>query len=91
MGAEDPCTAALRADAVVGHSPLRQSGRLIPGAPALCGFKRALQTFHPPDEGGDSVLCNGLKDARLAAKRFTVNRAHCPEVQFPYPSHTNES
>lgn len=79
-----------RARAILRHAPLRVSG-LVASDPAAPGdFERALEMFHPPDEAGDPVLYDWLKDPRLASHRISVNRAHRPEIDFPYVSHTNE-
>lgn len=75
---------------MVGHAPLRLSGFGAPDPAALRGFERALERFHLSDQAGDTVLFHRLKDPHLAPNRFTGNRAHRPEIDFPYASHTNE-
>ncbi len=75
---------------MLGHAPLWLFGFISsdPGAPG--GFERALERFHLSDQAGDAVLVHWLKDPHLAPNRFTRNRAHRPEIEFPYASHTNE-
>ena len=90
MRAEDLRALTQRAHAMLGHAPLRGSSLVASDPASPGGFERALERFHPSDQARDAVLFHGLKDPHLVPHPFTVNRAHRPEIDFPYVSHTNE-